>query len=220
MANGWLVYQTLCCRLWARSAFYQSGGAFGFRDQLQDAAALIHLRPELTRAQILRHAAHQFVEGDVLHWWHPPESRGIRTRFADDLLWLPLITADYIATTGEGAILDEQLRFLRARPLAEGEDEAFLLPEDSGERAKPLRALLPGARPLAHRGRARSAADGNRRLERRHEPGRARGPRRERLARFLPPRDSRPVRPAVPGARRWGAGGALRRLPRSASARR
>jgi N,N'-diacetylchitobiose phosphorylase len=135
MANGWLVYQTLCCRLWARSAFYQSGGAFGFRDQLQDAAALIHLRPELTRAQILRHAAHQFAEGDVLHWWHPPESRGIRTRFADDLLWLPLITADYVATTGESAIFDEQLRFLRARPLTEGVDEAFLLPEDSGERA-------------------------------------------------------------------------------------
>jgi len=125
----------LACRLWARSAFYQSGGAFGFRDQLQDAAAWVWHDPARTRAQILLHAAHQFVEGDVLHWWHPPLSMGIRTRFADDLLWLPLVTAFYAGVTGDRAVLDETVRFLRARALTPGEDEAFLVPEESGTEA-------------------------------------------------------------------------------------
>ncbi|MBK1654547.1 GH36-type glycosyl hydrolase domain-containing protein [Allochromatium vinosum] len=134
MLNGWLLYQNLGCRIWARSAFYQSGGAYGYRDQLQDAAALAAIRPDITRAQILLHAAHQFVEGDVLHWWHPaPLERGLRTRFSDDLLWLPFVLAHYVRMTGDVGLLDEIQPYLAAPELAPGQDENYLTPVLSGE---------------------------------------------------------------------------------------
>ncbi|MBC7382340.1 MAG: cyclic beta 1-2 glucan synthetase, partial [Bacteroidia bacterium] len=132
VTNGWLTYQTLSSRLWGRSGFYQSGGAYGFRDQLQDVLSLLYSAPELARKQILLCAAHQFMEGDVQHWWHPPVGRGVRTRVSDDFLWLPLITSIYILQTGDIAVLDEPAPYLEGRLLNPGEESYFDLPAISG----------------------------------------------------------------------------------------
>ena len=125
MMNGWLGYQTVVSRLWGRTSFYQAGGAFGFRDQLQDSLIMLYLDPSFARKQILYHAAHEFKAGDVLHWWHPEKNNGIRTRYTDDLLWLPYLICEYLEKTGDDSILEEQVPYVEMEELRDDEGERY-----------------------------------------------------------------------------------------------
>ena len=198
--NDWLLYQTLGCRLWARTAYYQASGAYGFRDQLQDVMALCVARPEIAREHLLRAAGRQFAAGDVQHWWLPPSGQGLRTRMTDDRIWLPFVAAHYIDVTADAAVLDDMVPFIEGDALRDGQAEAFYTPRVAARRGQSVRALRACARRESCAGRPRPAADGYGRLERWHESGRRKGPRGKRVDGLVSARGDCCVRAVCTGA--------------------
>ncbi len=184
--NGWLNYQTLGSRIWGRSGFYQSGGAFGFRDQLQDSLSLMHNRPDLVKQQILLSASRQFREGDVQHWWHPPMGRGVRTTCSDDYLWLPYVVSRYVKHTGDLSILDEKIRFIEGRLLNPGEDSYYEMPGISDHTESLYEhcrlSIMHGLKYGSHGLPLMGSGDWNDGMD----ISGARGKRRKCMARFLP----------------------------------